>query len=258
MLVMDKKLIRQLLKKDDPTILEIGSHKGSDTLEFLQEFPRIKIYSFEPDPRVIPQHRNLVSDPRSQLYELALSDQDGEAVFYQSGVEVGDKLKHDASSSLKKPREHLKAYPKIPFNNSTTVKTMRLDTWAKKNNITEVDFIWADVQGAEEQLIKGGLETLAKTKYFYTEYSDRELYEDQINLKTIQSLIPEFKFICFYASNVLFKNSRYLSSELEIFSNRVFTNYSIYTQERNYFRLPFKTGLRKLYYQITGKKTRQF
>jgi hypothetical protein len=110
------------------------------------------------------------------------------------------------------------------------------------------------VQGAEEQLIKGGLETLSKTRYFYTEYSDRELYENQINLKAIQSLIPDFKFICFYASNVLFKNSRYLNSELEILSERALTNYYIYTKERDYFRLPFKTGLRKLSQKITGKR----
>lgn len=68
---MDKKLIKQLLKKDNPIILEVGAHKGTDTLGFLKEFPRIKIYSFEPDPRIIAQHRNLVNDPRSQLYELA-------------------------------------------------------------------------------------------------------------------------------------------------------------------------------------------
>lgn len=251
---MDKKLIKQLLKKDNPIILEVGAHKGTDTLGFLKEFPRIKIYSFEPDTRVIAQHRNLVNDPRSQLYELALSDQDGEAVFYQSGVQVGDKLKHAASSSLKKPQEHLKVYPQVPFNSSTTVKTMRLDTWAEENNITEVDFIWADVQGAEEQLIRGGLETLAKTRYFYTEYDDRELYENQINLRTIQSLIPEFKFVCFYANNVLFKNSRYLDLGLDILSDRLLTNYHIYTKERAYFRLPFKTGLRKLSQKITGKK----
>ncbi len=138
---MDKKLIKQLLKKDNPIILEVGAHKGTDTLGFLKEFPRIKIYSFEPDPPIIAQHRNLVNDPRSQLYELALSDQDGEAVFYQRGVQVGDQLKHAASSSLKKPQEYLKVYPQIPFNSSTTVKTMRLDTWAEENNITEVDFI---------------------------------------------------------------------------------------------------------------------
>ncbi len=110
------------------------------------------------------------------------------------------------------------------------------------------------MQGAEEQLIRCGLETLAKTRYFYTEYDDRELYENQINLKTIQSLIPEFKFVCFYANNVLFKNSRYLDLGLDILSDRLLTDYHIYTKERAYFRLPFKTGLRKLSQKITGKK----
>ncbi|MEN9248224.1 MAG: hypothetical protein Q6L50_08560 [Gloeomargarita sp. GMQP_bins_120] len=37
------------------------------------------------------------------------------------------------------------------------------------------DFIWADVQGAEVDLIQGGLQALANTRYFYTEYANTEL-----------------------------------------------------------------------------------
>ncbi|MEG3437519.1 FkbM family methyltransferase [Pannus brasiliensis CCIBt3594] len=251
---MDKNLIKNLLKKENPIVLEIGAHRGTDTLDFLQKFSEIEIHSFEPDPRIIKLHRQLVSDRRSKLHEIAISDEEGEATFYQSGEAVDDQLKYDASSSLKKPKEHLTAYPNVKFNNSITVPTVRLDTWARENNISEIDFIWADVQGAEEQLIKGGLETLKKTKYFYTEYSDRELYENQINLNKIKELLPSFEFICFYASNVLFKNTRYIQSPLEVLSERIYTNYYIYTHDRSYFRLPFKTGLRKLANRLTGTR----
>ena len=67
--------------------------------------------------------------------------------------------------------------------------------------------IWADVQGAEENLIKGGLKTLSHTKYFYTEYEDDELYEGQITLDQIKNLLPNFKAIGYFGNNVLFKNT---------------------------------------------------
>ena len=35
-----------------------------------------------------------------------------------------------------------------------------LDSWVKANKINKIDFIWADVQGAERELILGGLKTL--------------------------------------------------------------------------------------------------
>jgi 2-O-methyltransferase len=45
--------IAELVKRPDPTILEIGCNNGSDTLSFLRVMPQAKIYCFEPDPRAI-------------------------------------------------------------------------------------------------------------------------------------------------------------------------------------------------------------
>ena len=76
------------------------------------------------------------------------------------------------------------------------IKTKKLDTWVKENEIPLIDFIWADVQGAERELIEGGKETLnKKTRYFYTEFSNEELYEDQPTLDEICRLLPNFKII---------------------------------------------------------------
>jgi hypothetical protein len=54
----------------------------------------------------------------------------------------------------------LRYIPGARFNDSIIVKTKRLDTWYREEGIESVDFIWADVQGAEENLIKGGQEAL--------------------------------------------------------------------------------------------------
>ena len=76
-----------------------------------------------------------------------------------------------------------------------------------KFEIEKIDFIWADVQGAEEDLIKGGLKSLNNiTKYFYTEFSNEELYKGQPNLSKILKLLPNFKIVKRYGNNVLLKN----------------------------------------------------
>ncbi|MBE9192463.1 FkbM family methyltransferase [Gloeocapsopsis crepidinum LEGE 06123] len=206
---MNKQKIKKLLQKDNPVVLEVGSAGGGDSLEFLKEFSQVQLYCFEPDPRAIALHKSRVQDSRCQLYEIAMSDTNGQAEFYQSsGQHPKYTSIHDwsASSSLKAPKEHLKLYPWCTFDTNIKVPTCRLDTWAEEHQIGEVDFIWADVQGAEEELIKGGLKTLSRTRYFYTEYYNKEIYQGQPNIERIKFLIPAFKDIEYYKGNVLFKN----------------------------------------------------
>ena len=81
-----------------------------------------------------------------------------------------------------------------------------MDTWYEDQDLDIVDFIWADVQGAEEELILGAKHILSRTKYFYTEYSNEELYKNQINKKTILEMLPWFEERKDYGTNVLLKN----------------------------------------------------
>jgi 2-O-methyltransferase len=60
-----------------------------------------------------------------------------------------------------------------------------LDDWAALSGVEAVDFIWADVQGAEGDLIAGATNVLSNTKYFYTEYGTSEWYEGQAPLGDI-------------------------------------------------------------------------
>lgn len=203
---ISKKEIKFLLKKENPLILEIGSHNGSDSKEFLEEFSKIKLFCFEPDPRTIKEFKEKIKDKRCKLQKLALSNKKGEIEFYLS-ENIDDSKKGSDSSSLKKPKEHLEKFPWIKFDKKIKVKTNTLDNWTRKNKIKKIDFIWADVQGAEKELILGGKETLnKKTKYFYTEFYNKELYEGQIGLKEILKMLPNFKVIKIYGNNVLLKN----------------------------------------------------
>jgi 2-O-methyltransferase len=206
--------IPSLLNRPDPTILDIGTNNGGHTKAFFDLFPYGLVHSFEPDPRAIRKFKsNLALYPRAKLYEIAIADKDGSTTFYASGgqnVEVNYIMPEgwDMSGSIRKPKDHLITNPSIKFDDSFEVTTQKLDTWAKKNQIQLIDFIWADVQGAEIDLIQGGIDTLQnKTKYFYTEYSNREMYEGQVNLDGILAILTKFSIHTQFEHDVLLQNN---------------------------------------------------
>jgi FkbM family methyltransferase len=207
-----------LLGKDDPVILDIGCNDGSHTLEFLGLFQRARVYAFEPDPRALEGFRHKVNDERAKLFDLAISDSDGTTKFYVSGglpSPEWEKLRPsgwDLSGSIKKPKEHLALHPWCTFGEPITIQTKKLDTWRSEESVTQIDFIWADVQGAEENLIRGGREALRHTRYLYTEYSNRELYEGQIGLRKIRNLLPDFDVLYRFENDVLLKNKKKCAS----------------------------------------------
>ena len=71
-----------------------------------------------------------------------------------------------------------------------------------------------DVQGAEDLVFEGAKHLLTNNKidYIYTEYSNRELYENQMNLKQIMKILDNYEIIDFFnesgGTDVLLKNKK--------------------------------------------------
>ena len=202
------------VNKPNPVILEIGCNDGEQTLWFDSLFEMPQIYCFEPDPRAIKRFKANVRDlPNIHLYPVALSNSSGEAIFHQSHGQASDPERiammpdgWDLSGSLHKPKEHLDYYPWVKFDSTIRVKTLTLDQWYQESGLVQIDFIWMDVQGAELDVIQGGRQALAQTKFLYTEYSVRELYEGQATLKTLLKQLPEFAPLVRYPGDLLLKH----------------------------------------------------
>ena len=211
---LDREQIKKLVNKENPTILEIGCNDGTSTLWLHEMFENPKVYCFEPDPRAITRFKNKVGQtPNIKLFELALSDKNGEITFFQSGGAPnpdwakGMPEGWDFSGSIRPPKEHLKLHPNITFDNKITVETKTLDTWCEEQGIENIDFIWMDVQGAEIDVFRGATKSLNKVRFIYTEYNNDELYEGQYNLVQLMSYLKKFKILIRYSGDILLKNS---------------------------------------------------
>jgi len=179
------------------TFLELGAHRGTDTA-WLSQITGVTMHAFEPDPRNEQPPR-----PNVMLHRAAVADADGRAEFVLSQSGWGQVWTH--SSSLKRPRNHLTRYP-VTFGETIEVETIALDTFAKRCGISTVDFIWADIQGAEGEMIRGGIDLLRRTRYLYTEYSDDEMYEGQPTLADILSMLPDYRVVELWPDDVLLEN----------------------------------------------------
>ena len=204
---MNKQQIKQLINKENPTIFEIGCADGRDTQEFISVFQNLNIYCFEPEPKNIDIVKSTISYPGHHLFEGAISDTTGKLTFNRSRTDNPNDLSY--SGSIRKPKEHLNEWPFIKFDQSIEVESITLDDFCDKNNISVIDFIWADVQGAEESMIVGGKKSFeTRVRFLYTEYSNREYYEGQATLNKIISLLgPNWSVVHDFGTDVLLKNN---------------------------------------------------
>lgn len=144
------------------------------------------------------------------LVEKAIANSDGKTTWYQSQqvppLSIGEKDRGikawSASSSIKKPKNHLNMTMRgdeqiVEFDESIDVDSIKLDTWfSQQSDIDIIDFVWADVNGGEKEMIAGGVNTFKNNvQYLYTEYSDNELMEGQPNLNKIIDMLEVFELV---------------------------------------------------------------
>jgi FkbM family methyltransferase len=175
---------------------ELGTHIGSDTVR-LASFPGVHLHAFEPDPvNIIPALSNVTFN------RAAIAAQDGETSFHRS--EWRGDMSWTCSGSIHRPTGHMSAYPDVEFGEDITVPTVALDTYVREHKIEHIDFIWADIQGAERDMILGAEEALKHTRYLYTEYCNPPLYEGQPTLAEIVALLPGWKVLADWPSGEAF------------------------------------------------------
>jgi FkbM family methyltransferase len=196
---------------EKPVIVEIGVHICQDTEKLLSLFPNSIYYGFECDPRNIETIKSHGAYRRIHLIEMGISNFNGDADFYQSnGTPKTHSRNNTASSSLHKPTGHLDHWPWVKFDDPIKVPVCTLDSFCDEQRITRIDFIWADIQGAEYDMILGGQKAFEKVKYLYTEYSNKEMYSGQKKLDDILEALPgQWEVVTDFRSDVLLKNTDY-------------------------------------------------
>lgn len=168
-------------KDDIKTIVIVGGYHCWEAEKYLQLYKNCKLYIFEP----VPEFFNVIkqkygSNPRCNLYNIAITNQTGVIDFYRTSSPGSDSI-----------------YPVIENNNSgyniRSIAKIKVNT-DKLSNIIDgpIDLLSIDVQGAEHEVLMGT--NLDNVSCIFAEIQmsdnvDRAVYDGQCFSEDLEKIL---------------------------------------------------------------------
>lgn len=168
-------------------VFEIGANYAQDA-EFLRRSFGINesdVHVFEPHPRIMKGIRQLYC---FESHELAVSNQNGEAVFHAIDVE-GNEYGNSGISSLKTGL----TTDERNFQD-IKVKVVRMDDFLREHKIEQIDFLKLDVEGVNYEVLEGFGPDLSRVKAIQIEGEYRQYWEGQKLFWDIADLLRKHDF----------------------------------------------------------------
>lgn len=173
----------------NPLIVEAGAHNGRDTLKLLNLLPNATIHAFEPVPELFSTLQKQCSPYKAiHCYNIALSDTTQEQPMYVATQP------YTAISSLMEPFLITQERPTVSFQKQT-VTTTTLATWAHKQGINHIDFLWLDAQGSELAILEGASSLIQNVSLIYTEVTTSLRYKNNPLRQDIDQWMQNHGFI---------------------------------------------------------------
>lgn len=150
-----RRLVRELLRRDAATYLDVGANLGLMTLNVLAEVPNVKVVAFEPGPHQAQLLRKNVAanqlEDRVAIVQQALGSTSGTSKF------VVHKDQHSSGDGF---------FDTGRAGQSVTIDVQvgTLDEWWVDAGSPRVDAIKIDTEGAELWVLQGGQKLLEKCR----------------------------------------------------------------------------------------------
>ncbi len=181
--------------KSPKVILDIGSRDGKQAVEFAEAYPQAQVYAFECAYNGIKKtKKRLKNIPNCHLVPKAVSNQTQDVKFY-SVPTLG------CCSLLQSTDEYAAFQHWEGHTNKTyTVPATRIDDWAKENQITQIDLVWMDVQGAELLALQGFGTLLKSVKAAHIEvrWPEKNQYKNQPTQESVIQFMEKAGFVEVY------------------------------------------------------------
>ena len=166
-------------------------------VKFSNLFPNSKIYAFECNPNTIPICRkNIENYPNIILIEKAVNNYNGTCEFYPIDPDKTITTWKDGNPGASSLFLSNGNYNSIETYVQSKIITdcIRIDKIMTDYNISEVDIVWMDLQGAELLALESFGTYLNKIKYIHTEVSYKPIYDGQVMFNQLHDYLTINKF----------------------------------------------------------------
>jgi len=146
------------MDRDLSVVFDIGANVGDVSLYMLHYFSRATVFGFEP---CAATYERLLSNVKSAGYleryrpfRLGFYDQETEGTLQVTSA-------HGANSLVAAGDEYRIMNPHVTTVATEQIPLMRLDDFVAREGIRHIDLVKIDVEGVEQQVLRGGVETFA-------------------------------------------------------------------------------------------------
>ena len=169
-------------------VLHIGAHLLEEKQYYnsVLHIPDKNIIWIEGSPEIYGIAKKMF--PSSTLYQALCSDRDGAEVEFMLTSNAQE------SSSILEFGTHLQHHPHVKEIGKIKLKTTTVDTLLKDQDVSFVNSINIDVQGAEQLVLKGATSFLKNVKYIYAEVNTEEVYKGCCLLPDFDVFLAEYGF----------------------------------------------------------------
>lgn len=172
------------LRKGD-FIIDAGSNVGIFSIVASGKIGKSgKIFGFEPVLKtydIYNENLELNNIKNCKAYNLALGDKD-------KNVDIFIK-EESRSSSIINDKNLLR---------KETIKQVSLDSFILENNLNKIDFIKADIEGAERLMIRGGIKTIKRFKPKISICVYHRPNDAKTIKKMLKDIVPEYNIVIKY------------------------------------------------------------
>jgi FkbM family methyltransferase len=178
----------KLIKNKNPTIFDLGAHEGESLNQYKKLWnDEVRIYSFEASTRnfnILYHKFNGMKNVK--LEHKAVSNFNGKIEFNINKSSFTNSI----LPSIDLSDERLENVA------TESVDAITIDKYCKEHNISKIDIMKIDVQGAEMLVLEGSEEMLknGNISLIYLEICFKNQYKNQVSFADIFNLLIKFKF----------------------------------------------------------------
>ena len=230
-------VLTKLISDNHPLIFDIGAEDGASCERYSRLFTKPILHAFEPRPDQFGIMKGKFNDNKS---------------IYLNNVAVGSKKEIKKFNQIKgggRSSFFKSTVDNLSDQTQIDVQVITIDEYVNKNNIKRINLLKIDVQGFEDEVLKGAQETLKLNKIdiIETELILGNMYEKTLSFNEIENLIYPYGYKIFALTNP-HSNEQYsmnIIAQPTLQFDVIYTRNEIYKKfayEKNFFE---KSGYRK-------------
>lgn len=177
------KVLSSLIRSND-IVFDVGANKGQWSKKVLAIKSGINLYAFEPVPLTFAALKQTLESTKSNLFNVAISDEDAEKTFYS----YSNNPDTDELSSFYR-RFDVERALNLSVN-PIKVKSQTLDSFCKEHGLSHINFLKIDTEGGELDVLLGAKELLRMKKISTIQFEYGGTFIDaKITLKQVFELL---------------------------------------------------------------------